>query len=293
MISTLTRALLHMRFHLSALLSPIFFMALCFSEVKSYRDVLLLFILLHLIVYPSRNGFNSIQDRIGGSLTGLKTPPPAPGFLRILTLILDATAIYIAFTMSKSTFILVTFYVIAFRAYSFRYIQLKRFPLLSFVMVVGVQGALIYLLTSHVAQQRSVMSIVMSKEGLAGILAACGYVAAGYPLLNLFRHKQEEKAKLKSFSRLLGIKDSFLFSTIFLAGMSLMLFYLFMPEWEYIFLFLLINSPTLGLFIIWYRKSWRTSFFVDYEDTMRISFLGGFTMNIFFIVVLMLEMSLI
>ncbi|HMP29967.1 MAG TPA: prenyltransferase, partial [Saprospiraceae bacterium] len=60
--------IIHLRFPFSVLLLPVFLLAV--SQIKNL-DALnfgIVFFVLHLLVYPSSNGFNSLMDRDTGSI---------------------------------------------------------------------------------------------------------------------------------------------------------------------------------------------------------------------------------
>ena len=77
-------AIKHLRLHFSLLLMPVFLFALSQTSITLYGQtfypptfgVLVTFIILHLLVYPASNVFNSYYDRDTGSVGGLKNPPP-------------------------------------------------------------------------------------------------------------------------------------------------------------------------------------------------------------------------
>ncbi len=63
-----------LRFHFSFFLMPVYWYAL--SQVvnpNGFRAIFIFFI-LHLLIYPSSNGFNSYMDRDEGSVGGIRSP---------------------------------------------------------------------------------------------------------------------------------------------------------------------------------------------------------------------------
>src|ERR1700684_1733623 len=65
-----------LRFHFSFFLMPVYWFALSQVVNPDIKRALLIFIILHILIYPSSNGFNSYMDRDEGSIGGLKSPLP-------------------------------------------------------------------------------------------------------------------------------------------------------------------------------------------------------------------------
>jgi 1,4-dihydroxy-2-naphthoate octaprenyltransferase len=91
MLSKSTIILLRVPF--SFFLMPVFFLALSQVPEINYGKALLVFIILHLIMYPASNGYNSYMDQDEDSIGMIEKPPKATKELFYLTLILDGLAI--------------------------------------------------------------------------------------------------------------------------------------------------------------------------------------------------------
>ena len=89
-----------LRFPFSLFLMPVYFFAL--SQVPSIDpfDSLLVFIILHLFVYPASNGFNSYMDRDTGPIGGIENPLPATKQLLMIATIMDLLAIIFSMFIS-------------------------------------------------------------------------------------------------------------------------------------------------------------------------------------------------
>src|SRR5690554_2732971 len=66
---------LHLRIPFSFYLMLVFVFALAFSPNAVLGRVLLVFVILHVFLYPSSNGYNSYYDKDEESIGGLKRPP--------------------------------------------------------------------------------------------------------------------------------------------------------------------------------------------------------------------------
>src|SRR3954469_4435501 len=105
---------------------PVYWFAL--SQVKNinWSDAILIFIVLHRLVYPASNGYNSYMDRDTGSIGGIKNPMQPTRQLYYVTLLLDAVAISLSCLISKWFVLGIVLYILASRAYSYRGIRLKK-----------------------------------------------------------------------------------------------------------------------------------------------------------------------
>ena len=74
MLSSSTIKLLRIPF--SFFLSPIYFFALAQVPYINWINAILIFFILHFLIYPASNGYNSYMDRDTESIGGLEKPPP-------------------------------------------------------------------------------------------------------------------------------------------------------------------------------------------------------------------------
>src|SRR5690606_37770715 len=64
-----------LRLPFSVFLLPVLLFAWSLSPERNPLTALLVFFILHLLVYPASNGYNSYHDKDTGSIGGLKAPP--------------------------------------------------------------------------------------------------------------------------------------------------------------------------------------------------------------------------
>src|ERR1044071_8834611 len=96
--------LLHLRIPFSFFLMPVFLFALCISPNVTVESLLWSFVIIHLLLYPASNGYNSYFDKDEKSIGGLKNPPPVNKGLYFLALLFDALAIGLGWLMISFTF---------------------------------------------------------------------------------------------------------------------------------------------------------------------------------------------
>jgi len=136
-----------LRFHFSVFLLPVFLFAL--SEAESINPVraVLVFIILHLLVYPASNGYNSYMDRDTSPIGGVENPMMPTKELYYVTIFLDLFAIVLSLFIGWFFAIGILAYIIASKAYSYRGIRLKQYPVSGYLTVILFQGALTYYLS--------------------------------------------------------------------------------------------------------------------------------------------------
>jgi hypothetical protein len=109
-----------LRLPFSFLLMPLFLLALSQSGVDILSfNVIVSFLIIHLLVYPSSNGYNSYIDKDEESIGGIENPPLPTIQLFYVTLFLDALALILSFILIDWRFAVCIFvYILASRAYS-------------------------------------------------------------------------------------------------------------------------------------------------------------------------------
>src|SRR5687767_4632536 len=100
---------LHLRIPFSFFLLPVFLFSLSISPNFNGSRLFWVFVIVHLLLYPASNGYNSYFDKDEKSIGGLKNPPPTKPGLYYLALLLDALAIILGFLMVNATFAIMLF----------------------------------------------------------------------------------------------------------------------------------------------------------------------------------------
>jgi 1,4-dihydroxy-2-naphthoate octaprenyltransferase len=142
MLSASTIQLLRIPF--SIFLSPIYFFALSQVPEIEWWKAILIFVILHFLIYPASNGYNSYMDRDTESIGGIEKPPPPSRQLYLLTIVLDIAAILLSALIHPLFPVFLLFYIGASKAYSYRGIRLKKFPVIGYLTVIIFQGALTF-----------------------------------------------------------------------------------------------------------------------------------------------------
>src|SRR5258708_10924052 len=133
--------LLHLRIPFSFFLLPVYLFALGISPNFNESRLVWSFILIHFMLYPASNGYNSYFDKDEKSIGGLKNPPPVNKSLYYISLLLDLAAIIIAYWKIGFLFVLmILIYGLLSKAYSHPSIRLKKYPIIGWLIVGTFQG---------------------------------------------------------------------------------------------------------------------------------------------------------
>ncbi len=295
----LKNLLLHLRIPFSVFLMPVFWFALTQNSIQNSlqnhsengQNVWLIFIILHLLVYPSSNGYNSYMDNDTESIGGIKTPPKVPKSMFLVSVLLDFVAIIATFSFfSLNAALILISYILASRAYSYRGIRLKKYPVIGFLTVAIFQGCVIFSLLDYIFND----GFDISTRWWLSLAISFLLVGAGYPLTQVYQHKQDKADDVQTLSLLLGVRGTFVFSAILFAllGVFLSVFLLFFGKnANNGFTDLLVLSgclaPVAWFFGRWFWLCFKDETNANFENTMRMNLIGSVGLNLFFLILLL------
>jgi 1,4-dihydroxy-2-naphthoate octaprenyltransferase len=265
---------------------PVYWFALTQLVNINWTRAILIFIILHVLVYPSSNGYNSYMDKDSSPIGGLKNPLQPTKQLFYVTVIMDVLAIGLGFLISP-LFALGTFiYITASRLYSYRGIRLKQYPVIGYLTVILFQGALVFWMVYHGSH-----ASLKTDMPLAAMIAASLLIGGFYPLTQIYQHKQDLEDGVKTISYKLGYKKTFLFCAFIYTLAMLFLGYVFFSSLMLteFFILLLFFLPILVYFFWWMLKVWKTETAADFTNTMRMNLLASTCTNAAFITVLIMN----
>lgn len=277
--------LLHLRFPFSFFLMPVFFFALSISPNLDGTRLIWSWFIIHLLLYPASNGYNSYFDKDEKSIGGLKNPPPVTKDLYIVSLLMDFAAIALGLIFINYTFaIMLLVYGLISKAYSHPNWRLKKYPIGGWLTVVFFQGIYTFAMCYVAINGYSVENVFHEKILLAGSLTST-ILFATYPLTQVYQHEEDAQHGDKTMSMLLGIRGTFLFAMTFFTISSIGFAYFFWRFYETSFalIFLLVLSPVVAYFFFWFFRVVRNPVYADHRSTMRLNFLSGLCLNGFFI----------
>lgn len=275
-----------LRFPFSLLLLPVYSFALSQLVYVHWGRALLVFFILHLLVYPASNGYNSYMDRDTGPIGGVAQPLAPTRQLYLATLLLDAVALLLALLVSPLFAAGIFAYILASRAYSYRGIRLKQYPLVGYLTVVLFQGCLTFFLVYH-----GCSATLKTNAPLSGILAAGLLIGGFYPLTQIYQHQQDKADGVTTLSYQLGLRGSFIFCAAVYSVALVLLGYTFLAGLQVLQfgIVLLCLQPVLLYFLWWARKVWRNPAAADYRHTMRMNLIAAGCTNLAFGIILILN----
>ena len=275
-----------LRFHFSFFLMPVYFFALSQVKIINSRDAMLAFLILHLMVYPASNGYNSYMDRDTSPIGGLKNPMEPTSQLFFVTIVLDSLAIVLSFLISPVFAIGIFFYILASRLYSFRGVRLKKYPVIGYLTVIIFQGAVIFSLVHYGSDSNHTLHIPV-----LAMIASSLLIGGFYPLTQIYQYDEDYKDGVITISYLLGYKGTFVFTGIVYALAFITLgwyFYLKSALFNF-FILQIFMLPILVYFFIWFAKVLKNDEQANFKNTMQMNILASVFSNLGFITLLILK----
>ena len=275
-----------LRFHFSFFLMPVYWFALSQTPVINWPNAILVFIILHVLVYPASNGYNSYMDRDETAIGGLEKPLQPTRQLFCTTVFMDIIAVTLSLVISLYFAAGILLYILASRAYSFRGIRLKQYPVIGYLTVVIFQGAATFWLVYHGSD--TTKSIQAPWQTM---LAASLLIGGFYPLTQIYQHTADKQDGVTTISYLLGYKWTFIFTAIVYSIAFSMLAYWFIATLQQtnFFVLQLFFIPVLVYFFIWARKVWKDDAAANFKNTMQMNLLASVCTNFAFITILILN----
>ncbi len=279
--------LLHLRIPFSFFLMPVYWFALSQTNQVNTGISIGVFILLHLLIYPASNAYNSYYDKDEGSIGGLENPPPVSKELFYVAWALDILAIIIAYFLSGWILALALFiYSSVSKAYSNDKIRLKKYPIISWITVGIFQGAFTYLTVIQAIDNILISDLMQEKYLFPAVLSSFNLLGF-YPMTQIYQHEEDAKRGDLTMSRLLGIRGTFLFTAGIFLLVTIGFFFFFQGKEIFNFsafiVYLLVMSPVLVFFNVWFLKVLKNEQLADYKHTMQLNFLGSICLNVFFV----------
>jgi len=283
-----TSTVKHLRFPFSFFLMPVFLFALSQATEIQWGNTILAFLILHVLIFPSSNGYNSYQDRDETSIGGLKYPPKVTANLYYVTVAFDVSGILCGLFISVYFSLFVLVFVLMSRAYSYRRIRLKKYPVPGFLTVFIFQGGFVYLISASAISVFSPHDF-FTMNNLICMLLSSLFLGSAYPLTQIYQHEADKNDGVISISYKLGYNGTFLFSSALFGLAAILLYYYFRLNNQHIemLLFLLFVFPVVWALTAWFNKVRRNTEHASYENTMRMNIINSCCMNSYFFVLVL------
>ena len=276
--------LLHLRIPFSFFLLPVFLLAAGVVKEVSWQHFWLVFVILHFLVYPASNGYNSYFDKDESSIGGLKSPPPVSRELYWVSLSLDIVGLLLGLFISIEFVIMILIYGLVSKAYSHPSVRLKKLPVVGWLAAGVFQGYFTYLMCYIALANVSLVSVWQWPIQMPGILSSL-LLLGSYPMTQVYQHEEDAKRGDLTISRLLGIKGTFHFTGLMfsLATAGFCYYFFRYHSSDSAFIFLLFLMPVLVYFSAWYLSVRKSDVAADFGSTMRLNFISSLMLNAFFL----------
>ncbi len=271
--------ILHLRLPFSLFLLPIYLFALSQIAIIDNVKAWWVFFILHLLVFPSSNAYNSYHDKDEGSIGLLENPPPVSKSLLVTANVMDVLAIILGFWFVDQLFTLYLLtYILVSRAYSSPLIRLKKYPIVSWLVVCVFQGALTYLAVYGSITQNMLFN---SYHIVLPALICTSNLLAIYPLTQVYQQTEDAARGDLTMSRLLGIRGTFVNAFVWLGLSGVGYWFVFEDKTQFVVLGLLL-FPVISFLSIWVVQVWKDERQANFKMTMWLNVLASLCLNIFF-----------
>jgi 1,4-dihydroxy-2-naphthoate octaprenyltransferase len=281
MLSPSTIKLLRIPF--SIFLSPLYFFALSQVPQINWWKAALIFVILHFLIYPASNGYNSYMDRDTESIGGIEKPPPPSRQLYLLSIVMDTAAILLSVLIHPLFPVFLVLYIGASKAYSYRGIRLKKYPVIGYLTVIIFQGALTFGLVYYGSNMDT--RFYAPWQGMV----VCALLIGGfYPLTQIYQHKQDLDDGVETISYKLGYTGTFVFCAMVyaLAWVFMAQFFIHTGQRNKLLVVSIFFVPIIVYFIQWFLKVKKDVAAANFKNTMRMNWLAASCTNIAFIILL-------
>ncbi len=227
------------------------------------------------------------MDRDTSPIGGVKNPLQPTRQLFLVTILMDIAAIALSFFVSGLFAAGIFLYIIASKAYSYRKVRLKKFPVIGYLTVIIFQGAVTFFLVYHGADSNHTIHVPVISIAASSLL-----IGGFYPLTQIYQHEEDIKDGVKTISYKLGYTGTFIFTGIVyaLAFCMLALQFFLNLEWMRFIILQTLMLPVLVYFFIWFRKVYINKKEANFKNTMRMNLLASVCANLGFITLLILHL---
>lgn len=287
-VSIISRStLLHLRVPFSFFLLPIFLFALGVTLPENWLRVLLVFLILHVLLYPASNGYNSYFDKDEGSIGGLEKPPKVSRELYYVALLMDGLAIALGWLISWQFALMLLIYGLVSKAYSHPAIRLKKYAIGSWLIAGFFQGFFTFIM-AYIGMHGLLLTEALRPEVLIPAALSTLMLWGSYPMTQIYQHEEDIRRGDFTLSYRLGILGTFHFTALVfsLSGVGFFMYYYAYFGLTAALLYLFFLVPVLLYFFQWYRRVRADEALADFRSTMRLNLISGLCLNLFFLLII-------
>lgn len=278
-------SLKHLRIPFSLFLMPVFLFALALTPNHNGGRLLLVFLALHLFLYPSSNGYNSFFDKDEESIGGLKHPPKVTQDLYWLSQGFLLIALVLGAMISWSFASMLLVYALVSMAYSHSSIRIKKYPWASWFIAGFFQGYFTFAMTYAGLSDLGWDVVLRPHVVIPGLLTSL-MLWGNYPLTQVYQHGEDSRRGDLTLSIKLGIRGTFVFSALFFAltGAAFVWYFLDRNQEEMIWIYLGAMAPIILFFLIWFGfVNSNPEKYAAYSWAMGMNSISALVLNAFFV----------
>ncbi len=223
------------------------------------------------------------MDRDTGPIGGLEKPPPPSRQLYLLSILLDCTAILLSLLIGWLFTLVAIMYIGASKAYSYRKIRLKKYPVLGYLVVIIFQGAVTFWMVYTGSNVE--FNIYAPWQGML----ICALLIGGfYPLTQIYQHQQDLDDGVATISYKLGYTGTFVFCALvyLLAWIFMAQFFIEIQRVDKLWVIGIFFIPVVVYFIWWYLQVRKNTNAANFRNTMRMNWLAACCTNLAFFILL-------
>jgi 1,4-dihydroxy-2-naphthoate octaprenyltransferase len=223
------------------------------------------------------------MDRDTKSIGGLEKPPPPSHELFLTTIVLDVAALVLSWFVAPLFAALIPLYIGASKAYSYRGIRLKKFPVTGYLTVIIFQGALTFWLVYYGCNLDHSQAVPWQCMVISALL-----IGGFYPLTQIYQHEQDLEDGVITLSCKLGYTGTFIFCAVVYAFAWLFMaqFFIQKGEAKKLMVVSIFFIPIIVYFIRWFAEVRKNNSAADFRNTMRMNWLAAACTNTAFIILL-------
>lgn len=265
---------------------PVYFFALSFVQEINWFNAVLSFLLIHLLLYPASNGYNSYMDRDTESIGGIEIPMQPTKELFYVTVATDIAGIAVSLFISWWFAAAYGLYIICSRMYSYRGIRLKRFPIIGYITVILNQGTLIFAMIWYAVEKNPGTGISYN-----ALVASAFLIGGFYPITQVYQHSADKKDNVKTLSMLLGKRGTFIFCSIMYAIAFTFLFFYYCNhnDLRSFIILQIFFVPVIVYFMRWFLQVWKNEGAANFKNTMRMNIIASTCTNLAFITLIIIK----
>lgn len=275
-----------MRIPFSVFLMPIYCFALSQTTKPVWWEAVLVFVMLHIFLFPASNGYNSYFDRDEESIGGLETPPEVTPDLYWLSWGFDIAAIAIGLYFHPLIAVMALAYGLASKAYSHPSIRLKKHPWASWFIVGFFQGAITYCITWMALEHAAPGDLLQPQVLLAAFLSSA-LLWGSYPMTQIYQHEEDARRGDLTLSRILGLRGTFYFTAaaFALATSGFGWYFHTYESFDQFLIFQVFLIPVLVFFGWWYVQVHQNPTKANFRNTMWLNRISSWCMIAFFLLI--------